>query len=261
MKRILLILALLLISCSQDIDTTVKDGNEGFVVGNGTIGVLLTHGLGASPYELKELSEYLASRDITVYAVRLDGHGTSYEDLNTKKWEDWYRNYKRAYDTIKPLKEKVFVGGISLGGIIALKLAEDEDVDGIIALAPALVLDDKRTDYAWLFKYFKKYNARTLPDEHVPYYYDRFPIAAIAEAVSFSKVVKKDLNRIDEPILIMHYSEDTRVNPESSQLVYDFVSSEVKDLRWLDGSGHVFILDDGNEEYFEAIYQFIISNI
>lgn len=262
MKKIILILAaLFLISCSKNIDTSVKEGNEGFVVGNGSIGILLAHGLGASPHEVKDLADYLAGKGLTVYAVRLDGHGTSIDDLARTKWEDWYRNYKRAYDSMNLAKEKVFVGGMSLGGLLALKLAEDEQADGIIALAPAMILDDKRTDYAWLFKYFTEYSSRSLDGEEKNYYYSKFPVASVAEMVEFSKIVKKDLGKINEPMLLMQYKNDTRVSPESSQLAYDSISSENKQLIWINGTGHVFITEEGMEQYFEQIYQFIMSNI
>jgi carboxylesterase len=255
-----LIFLLLLIACTVQIDTTIKQGNESFVIGNGTTALVITHGLGASPYEVRGLAEYLAKRNITVYGVRLDGHGTSKEDLATKTWQDWYKNYRDAYLSVKPLKQKVFIGGMSMGGAVALKLAEDENVDGVIALAPALILDDSRSNYAWLFKYFTQYSSRIIPNERKPYYYSAFPVAAVAESVTMANVVIKDLSKINKPILIMQYTNDTRVRPVSSQLVYDKISSTKKELVWLNGTGHVFLLDDGKEKYFERIYQFIKEN-
>ncbi len=262
-KEILILTALLfIVSCSsENIDTTIKEGNEGFVIGNGSIGVLLTHGLGASPYEIKELSEFLAEKGFTVYAVRLDGHGTSLEDLKRTKWESWYDNYQRAYVSMKNTKEKVFVGGMSLGGLLALKLAEDEDTAGVIALAPAVVLDDKRSNYAWFFKYFTKYSSRTLNGEQKNYYYQKFPVASVAEMVELAGNVRKNLEKINEPVLVMQHSSDYRVSPESSEIVYDSVSSSDKELIWIDGNSHVFIVEEGKEAYFEQIYNFILSKI
>jgi len=264
MKKVILVVFLFILSsltaCTSKIDTSIKPGNEGFVLGDGDIGVLLAHGLSSSPHEVKELSEYLAAKNITVYSIRLAGHGTSIEDLATKKWEDWYFDYKNVYLSLKSMKKKVFVGGMSLGGVLALKLAEDENTDGIFALSPALILDDKRSNYAWVFKYFSKYSLRTIPKDLILYNYDKFSIASVAELVELSSIVIKDLSLIDEPILIMQYRNDTRVNPESSQLVNDKVSSDKKELVLLNGTGHVFLLDDGKEGYFEQIYQFIKAN-
>lgn len=255
------VIVLSLASCSKkEIDTSVKPGNEGFVLGNGSIGVVLTHGLGASPYEVKGLAEYLAARNLTVYVVRLPGHGTSLEDVDGTIWEDWYKSYHEAYLSIKPLKQKVFVGGMSLGGSLALKLAEDEKVDGIISLAPALIMDDSRTKYAWVFKYFSKYSNRNISKEELPYYYPKFSIKTVAEMMSLSDVVVRDLNKINQPLFLMQYNKDHRVSPESSRLVYDEVTSQKKEMVWLNGTGHVMLLNNDKETAFEKIYVFIKSN-
>lgn len=260
MKKLLILLVFLLACSSSVIDVTIKPGNEGFTVERGDVAVVLTHGFGASPYEVKGLSDYLAARNITVYAVRLDGHGTSVEHLATKKWTDWYRDYKTEFDAAKQKHSKVFVGGTSMGGVLALKLAEEENVQGIIAVAPALIMDDKRTEYAWLFKYFTKYSSRVIPAERQPYYYDKFPVAGVAEMVAMAKLVEKDLINIDEPIFIMQSTNDTRVSTKSSQIVYDSVSSDKKELVWAKSTEHIMFFDADKEKYFEQIYQFIKNN-
>lgn len=263
MKKIVLLIAgiFLIAACATTIDTKIKQGNEGFVIGNGSIGVLLTHGLAASPYEVRQLADYLAARNMTVYGVRLDGHGTSPEDLSRTTAAQWYTTYHNAYLSLKSQKQKVFVGGMSLGGALALKLAEDENVSGIIALAPALELDDSRSNYAWLFKYFTKYSSRNISSSLLPYYYPVFPVASVAEMVSFGKITEQGLGKITEPIFIMQYAHDYRVSPRSSQITYDSVASKDKTLQWLDGSNHVMILNAPNEtQYFEEIYRFIIAH-
>ena len=258
MKRILIIL-LLLAACST-IDTSIKSGNEGFVEGNGSIGVIITHGLAASPHEVKPLADYLAKRNITVYAIRLDGHGTSVQDLATKHWEDWYRNYREAYLSMKPFKKKIFAAGMSAGGMIAMKLAEDEKIDGVIALAPALIMQDKRTAYAWLIKYFVPYTDRSIAEGNKPYYYTKYSVAAVAQMVEMGKIVKKNLAKIDEPILLMQYTNDTTVSTDSSRLAYEEVSSTEKNLTWINGTGHVFLYNSDADKYFEKIYEFIKAN-
>ena len=258
MKRYLIIF-LFLFGCAQ-IDTAVKPGNERFVVGNGDIGVILTHGLAASPYEVKGLAEYLAERNITVYAVRLAGHGTSVEDLDTKTWFNWYDDFNDAYLVAKENKTKIFAGGMSLGANLALLLAAHNDVDGIIALAPSLMLKDGAVNYAWIIKYFMKHRKRDIPQDRKQYYYSSFSVSGIDETLKLGKIVRNGLNRVNEPILIMQYTNDTRVEPESSQVVYDDVNSTEKELYWVNGTGHVFLLDEGKEKYFEKIYQFILNN-
>ncbi len=259
---LLLLAVVLCSSCSsKQIDSTVKFGNEGYIIGNGSTAILFTHGLSSSPSEEKELAEYLADKNITVYVLRLPGHGTNIEELSKTTKEEWYTAYKGAYLSLKESKEKVFVGGMSLGGVLALKLAEEEKVDGVISLAPALILNDKRSSYAWFFKYFTKYSSRNLSADVLPYNYNKFSVASVAESVDLANDVKKNLNKISSPIFLMQYSQDYRVKPESSQLVYDLVNSTEKELNWIEGDGHVMIRGVPNETvYFNEIYEFIANN-
>jgi len=257
MKKLILLLFILTACAPSEIDFSIRPGNEEFVVGSGEDAVILSHGLAASPYEVRFLADYLAENGFTVYGIRLTGHGTSVEHLATTKWEDWYQIFENKFNEVSLNHDKVYVGGMSLGALLALKLVEDNGADGVIALAPALVLDDKRANFAFIFKYFTKYSSRVLSDEVKPFYYNKFSVTAVAENVKLGKIVKEDLDKITEPIFIMQYREDIRVDPESSQIVYDSVSSEVKELVWVDGEGHVMILGEGREEYFEKILEFI----
>ncbi len=261
MKRLLLVFVLFLIACSSTIDRTVKPGNEGYVVGNGSIGVLLTHGLSSSPHEEQYLADYLAARNMTVVVVLLPGHGTSPADLATTTWQEWYNSYRDAYISLKSSKQDVFVGGMSLGGSLALKLAEDENVTGIIALAPALKLTDNLAQYAWFFRYFVKYSARNISAADLPYNYDVFPVASVDEMNKLSDVVQKNISEIHEPILLMQYTDDYRVNTISSKIVYNGVNSSVKKLVWVNGTGHVMIQGADSNYSSEQIYEFIESQV
>src|SRR3989338_5326328 len=84
-------------------------------------------GFEASPHELRELAQYLAARNITVYVVRLKGHGTDIRELDKTKWQNWYNDYEKGYDELSKKTKKVFVGGHSLGGSLALHLAEQSE--------------------------------------------------------------------------------------------------------------------------------------
>ncbi len=82
------------ISISEQRQKGLKQGNEPFIMGNENdkAGILLLHGFTASPWEVKELAEYLNKDNITVYGTLLAGHGTSPRDLKKTKWEDWYKS-------------------------------------------------------------------------------------------------------------------------------------------------------------------------
>ena len=59
-------------------------------------GVLLIHGLLASPAELRDYGRYLVKQGYTVLGIRLKGHGTSPYALREQSWEDWYGCVQRG---------------------------------------------------------------------------------------------------------------------------------------------------------------------
>ena len=196
-KIILVFFLIFITSCSNNVIYSVKPGNEAFIIGNNSeIGVLLTHGFEASPHEVRELAQYLADRNITVYVTRLKGHGTDIKELDNAKWQDWYNDYENGYNELSKKTKKIVVAGHSLGGAIALYFAEQKDTVGVVSLASPIRLKDKRAEYAWLIKYFKRYEARNITEEDKKYHYDKYSAAAVEQLVEFIKVYQQNLSKV-----------------------------------------------------------------
>ncbi len=258
-NRIILIFCLLfLVSCSNNTFYPVKPGNEAFILGNSSeIGVLITHGFEASPHEVRELAQYLADRNITVYAVRLRGHGTDIMELDNSKWQDWYIDYEDGYNKLSKKTRKVFVAGHSLGGALALYLAEQKDTAGVISLASPIELKDQRAKYAWLIKYFKKYEARSITEEEKQFNYDKYSAAGVEQLVKFIKIYGRDLSKITEPILIVQLSNDTKIEPNSANYIYKNVNSVNKNLVILNATGHGLFDGSYKNRVYEEVYNFV----
>ena len=97
-------------------------GAEPFHADGGPIGVVLSHGLSGSPASMRPWGEYLAERGYTVDVPRLPGHGTTVAECNRTRWDDWYATVERSYLQMRERCEIVFVGGLSMGGALAVML-------------------------------------------------------------------------------------------------------------------------------------------
>jgi carboxylesterase len=221
---------------------------------------LLIHGFTASPWEMKNLGEYLYEKGYNVYGMLLDGHGTKEEDLLKVKWEDWYQSVDDAYELTKLMGDNVIVAGFSTGGDLALLLALNKpEMKGVVSIASAIFFEDWKISLSPVGKYFIKYNLRPLPMELKPYYYEKRAVTAISEVYKLSKITKKELPKVTKPVLIIHSKNDKTIKPKSSEYVYDNIGSKNKKLVFINSPSHILTTFENpkQNEVFETINYWI----
>ena len=95
--------------------------------------VLLLQGFARNTAELLLLGNFLQAQGYTVLAPRLPGHGTTAEDMLRTNAEDWLDAVRDAYAVLKGFAQDIVVVGASMGGSLALLLAAEKQVKGIVA--------------------------------------------------------------------------------------------------------------------------------
>ena len=77
----------------------------------------------------------------------LTGHGTSGQEMNHTGWEDWYACVDTVFRELHETCERVVVCGLSMGGALALQLAQGHGprISGLVLVNPAVTFDDPRT--------------------------------------------------------------------------------------------------------------------
>lgn len=232
------------------------------------IGCLLIHGWTSSPSELEGLKNHLTEKGVRVVTPFLPGHGTAPEHLNQVSWQDWVSESERELVKLKESAEKVFVGGVSLGGNIAFLLAHENHVDGIISMGTPVFLN-----WEWAMRVgLSLINAAGLSDRLIKKWYPsdmdknilaqksqywQFPAKSVNDVFQIISESKKIMPKIKAPTLIMQSRNDHIVRPETAEYIYEELSSPIKDMVMIDQSYHVFIIDQRKELLFEKIHQFI----
>jgi carboxylesterase len=117
--------------------------NVDFKMPGGRSGVLLIHGLTGTPTEMRLIAKGLNRNGFTVHAMQLAGHCGNEEDLLKTGRHDWYRSVCEAADKLRAEVDHMFVAGLSMGALLALKLAADrpDEVDGLGLYGTTFVYD------------------------------------------------------------------------------------------------------------------------
>ena len=178
-----------------------------------TRGILLIHGLSDMPFAMRDLAEAFAARCFTVRAILLPGHGTRPGDLLEVSHEDWRRGVQFGLATLKQDTDEVYVGGFSLGGLLAVLTAlEDSEVRGVFGFSPALALQRalSLSQTLWLRDIFDWADIDP-QDDYARY--EAMPFNGLAETYILTKNLARSLEPIDIPVFLAQSVDDAVIDP------------------------------------------------
>lgn len=239
----------------------ILTGAEPFFYPGGHCGVLLPHGFTGSPSEMRLLGEYLRDQGYTVYGPRLPGHGTRVRDMEKTEWRQWYGAVEDGFHILQSVCSDVSVVGLSMGGILALLLASEYPVKRVVSLSAPIYIADQRLKWLNFYQMFLRYapKQRRKLDVHPQYYvgYDRTPLRCLPSLLTLIELAKERLARVRAPLLVMQSRIEHTVRPESADYIYQRAGSAVKELIWLQKSGHIVTLDSEKELVFQQVAAFL----
>jgi carboxylesterase len=225
---------------------------DSFFWSAGPVGVLLSHGYTATTAEVRPLARRLHKQGYTVSGLLLPGHGSDPHELNRCRWPDWVGAFAAAYRHLTARCRRVFVGGESMGALLALYLASEQpQIAGILAYAPALRIPRMTTLKAHLAAPFiPAVPKRTLHYDAAGQWqgYKVNPLAAFLQLTHLQRHVRRRLSGIRQPLLIVQGRLDTVIDLTGVGQLYREIGSPVKELHWLEHSGHLVILDHEAEQ-------------
>lgn len=243
--------------------TPVLPGAEPVDLPAGPVGALVSHGFTGTPQSVRPWAEHLAAAGLTVRAPRLPGHGTCWQDMNRTRFADWYGEIERSFDDLRARCDTVFVLGLSMGGTLALRLAELRagQVAGVVVVNASLGTDRKDARLAPLLSRVIPSFPGIASDIKRPgvheLAYDRVPLRAFASLQRAWPLVARDLPRITCPVLVYRSREDHVVPPVSGATLMRGLAGGTVQERVLEDSYHVATLDNDAPAIFEGSLGFV----
>lgn len=240
---------------------TVRPEAEPYAGGDGPVGVLLCHGFTGSPSSMRPWAQHLEAAGFRVHVPRLPGHGTSWQELNRTQWTDWYATVDRAFATLAGECEQTFVAGLSMGGALALRIAQQhgDRVAGLALVNPCINIVDPRIRVLRLLSAIPSLpgiaNDIALPgvDEGG---YDRNPLRALHSQTHLWADVRSNLGRVTQPVQLYWSRQDHVVDPSSLALIKAGIHSTDLEVVVLERSYHVATLDYDAEDIFRGSVEF-----
>lgn len=224
--------------------------------------VLLLHGFTGHSADVRMLGRFLEKKGYTTHAPIYRGHGLPPEELIKSNPEQWWEDVKEALEHLKELGyEEVAVAGLSLGGILGLKLAYSTQIKGVIPMCAPMFFDNKTQLYQGFQSFSKEYKQLESKDnqtieKEVQELMDNSE-NVFNELRQTIKEVKDNIDTIYTPTFVVQAGLDQMINPESATYIYEHVETDMKEIKWYEDSAHVITLDRQKDELHEDIYQFL----
>ena len=222
------------------------------------------------------MGEYLSAEGYTVAGIRLAGHATQPKDMLRSHWQDWLASVEDGWHLLNAAltytpatQRRIFVLGLSMGGVLALMLASQRyakrcPVAGVVAMStPYELSQDWRLPYIKLLSLIQPDVAKGPPDwhnqeaalDHVDY--PAYPTRSIAQLRDLLAEMRSLLPQVLVPTLLIHSREDTGVAPENMDKIYQRLGTPNKQKLWVENSGHVITREPERLTVFQATTAFM----
>ena len=228
-------------------------------------GVYIIHGFTNSTYETRDLAEYLGKQGFYTHAINLPGHGTTPEDCNRVKFTDWIEFTEQGVAEMSSRCDNVYVIGISMGSVLALHLSSIFPLNAAVFASTVLEFKDYFATRILTplfhrlipFSEKRKSYPKEVRDQYNYLGYQVWPMSAVNEMRKLTNQVIKELPAVKCPALVIHSTIDMLSIPANISLVYNNISSEIKEKLLVGKATHnLFVPGPDQDEIYSKVHSF-----
>ncbi len=211
------------------------------------LGCLLVHGYAGRPFEMRYLERCLAEAGFATSAPVLAGHEGDEAAFSRSRYADWLASAADAFSALRSRVPRVAVIGFSMGGTLALDLAQHHAVDAVVTISAPVFLCRPypywSPDWRLFFSGPLGLLRPVLPGRPgspesrsiAPWegYEGRHHVRTLHSFKRGAARVRRRLARIEAPILVVHSGQDRSVCPDNAWEIVRSVSSARREAHLL----------------------------
>lgn len=226
--------------------------------------VLLLHGFTGHSADMRMLGRYLNSEGYTCYAPIYRGHGKSPEELIGVTADDWWEDVKEAYQHLKDKGyQKIVVVGLSLGGVLALRLAGNTPLQGVVTMCSPMFFDNEEQLTIGFRKFAKEYKQLEGKEANI---IEQEVKQLLEDSKGLFKEIETSITRVKEnidmiytPTLVVQATKDEMINPDSANYIYENVETDHKQIKWYENAGHAITFSKEKDQLHQDVAAFLES--
>ena len=223
-------------------------------------GILLVHGFTGSVSHMRPLGDALAEKGYTVMGINLPGHAITEKEMEASGWQQWLQAVKEAVLKLREHCEIITVGGLSMGGVLALLIAEQMKIQGCVAISAPMATQNKLMPLASLLaQVYPRISWGPQPErldalnKDYDYGYSGFPTRKATDLNHLIHLARRNLFNISCPILAVQSADDETIWAGSADCILSGVESERKQKLWLHDVPHVCTISKELPAIVEAV--------
>jgi len=229
------------------------------------VGILLLHGLTATPTEMRPLFDFLCNRhpEHSLTCPLLPGHGTSPADLKETDPQAWMTVVDRELDALAQRHERLCIAGVSMGGLLAVQAAvRDARVRAVMLLAPMLGLKPIASVSLSILRRLRTYKrksrrSRANHRKHGLYTYDRYPLKSLIQLRTIASDTQLLLPELRVPTLIAAGRRDPYLSYTLVERLSRTIGSDHAELIECPHSAHILPHEPDAPMLFERMDTFL----
>ena len=236
----------------------------------GAPAVLLLHGYGGSPHDMRPPADALKQAGIAHHAPALPGHDRTPREMISVTHAQWLRATRAAYDALKKKHDRVSVVGFSMGGSLALCLAAEVEVEKLVVVSPYFRVQPRWYYFgsaeAWAGRmhgwkpYVKKWRIGQINDPAGLARYRAFevlPVRTTLELAALGALAREKAKAVTADTLWLHSIGDSVAAFDTSRAAFLTLPAARKEFVPYARSNHILLYDYDAPDALRRITHFL----